>query len=178
MRKTCFLDRDGTLIADRQYLSDPDGVDLLPGVCDGLEQLVSAGFFLAVLTNQSGIGRGYFFEQDMVRVNQRVDELLRAQKLRIDAWYFCPHHPVDACACRKPQRGLADQAATDFDLDLTQSFVIGDSDADIGLARNIGAVGIRVLTGRDGLPCELEADFTARTFDVACRYVTDVYDRS
>lgn len=171
MNKACFIDRDGTLIADKSYLAEPSGVEFLCGVFEGLRVLKSAGLVLAVVTNQSGIGRGYYTAEDMNFVNRYIDDVLQRERIQIDAWYHCPHHPDDVCACRKPMRGMADQAARDLDLDLVHSYVIGDSDADIGLARNIGATGIRVQTGPAHIPCELAADFTADTFDMASRYV-------
>lgn len=170
-RKACLVDRDGTIIADKQYLSDPDGVELLDGVVSGLRQLVAAEFVLAVVTNQSGIGRGYFTESDMRRVNARIDALLAAHGIRIDGWFHCPHHPDDDCGCRKPRRGLADQADRALRLDFSRTFVIGDSDADIGLAQAIGATGVRVLTGRPGIRAAIPAARDATDFEAACRYI-------
>jgi histidinol-phosphate phosphatase family protein len=166
-----LIDRDGTLIVDKQYLSDPAGVELLDGVVSGLRRLMAAEFVLAVVTNQSGIGRGYYTESDMRRVNDRIERLLEAYGIRIDGWFFCPHHPDDGCACRKPRRGLADQADQALHLDFSRSFVIGDSDADVGLARSVGATGVRVLTGRPGIPSAIPAAMDADGFEAACRYI-------
>jgi D-glycero-D-manno-heptose 1,7-bisphosphate phosphatase len=171
-RKVCFVDRDGTLIADKHYLSNPEGVEILDGVVAGLRLLMEADFAIAVVTNQSGIGRGYYEEEDMHRVNDRIGSMLAQDGIRVDGWFFCPHHPDEGCDCRKPRAGLANQAARALSLDISRPFVIGDSDADIGFARAIGAVGVRVLTGRPGIPNTLEADKNTENFEKACRFIT------
>jgi histidinol-phosphate phosphatase family protein len=142
-----FLDRDGTLIIDKDYLSDPDGVCLEHGVVDGLAMLAGYGHPLVVLSNQSGIGRGLFPESDAHRVNARVADLLRAQGIEILAWYLCPHAPEAMCDCRKPLPGMALAASRDWNLELAGSYVIGDKISDLELADAIGATGILVTTG-------------------------------
>lgn len=142
-----FLDRDGTLIVERGYLSDPDEVRLEEGVVEGLAALMGHGHPLIVLSNQSGIGRGMFKESDAQRVNSRVADMLRARGIEIMAWYFCPHAPENACSCRKPLPGMAVAASLDWNLELPGSYVIGDKRADLELADAIGATGILVTTG-------------------------------
>jgi histidinol-phosphate phosphatase family protein len=142
-----FLDRDGTLIEERNYLSDPDQAVLLPGVAEGLKTLMAQGFRLVVVSNQSGVGRGYFTEAQAHLVNARVDELLRAQGVDIAAWYICPHASDQSCDCRKPLPGMVDQAAADFPVDLTRSIMIGDKDIDLQLATARGMRGFLVTSG-------------------------------
>lgn len=142
-----FLDRDGTLIVEKDYLSDPDGVSLEEGVIDGLTLLSGRGHPLIVLSNQSGIGRGMFTEYDARRVNVRVAEILRAEGIELMAWYVCPHLPQARCECRKPSPGMALEASREWHVDLVGSFVIGDKRSDLELADAIGGIGILVTTG-------------------------------
>ncbi len=144
---TAFLDRDGTLIEERNYLSDPDQAVLLPGVAEGLKALMNQGFRLVVVSNQSGIGRGYFTEADAHLVNARVDEMLKAEGVDIAAWYICPHTPEQPCDCRKPSPGMVDRACADFAVDLASSIMIGDKDIDLQLAANRGMRGFLVTSG-------------------------------
>lgn len=145
-RKAVFLDRDGTLIVERNYLGDPAGVVLLDGVPQALKQLADAGFFLVMVTNQSGVARGFFTMEDVEKVNDRVQELLSKEGVRLDAVYVCPHHEQGTvleyavpCACRKPNPGMALAAAEDWNLDLSASYMIGDKPADVSFGRNFGA---------------------------------------
>ncbi len=142
-----FLDRDGTLVVEKNYLSDPNEVELERGVVEGLQLLQADGLPLVVLTNQSGIGRGYYSLEAANAVNEHINLILRADGVAISAWYLCPHAPGDGCGCRKPGRVLADRAATDLGLCLERSFVIGDKRSDLELALAIGATGILVTTG-------------------------------
>jgi len=142
-----FLDRDGTLIVDQHYLSDPQQVALEDGVGDALARLQQQGHPLIVLSNQSGIGRGMFTERDAQRVNARVAELLGGFGIEILAWYMCPHAPDVACDCRKPLPGMALEAARDWKLELTGCYLIGDKQCDLELADAVGGTGILVTTG-------------------------------
>lgn len=146
-RPFVFLDRDGTLIVERNYLSDPAHVMLLPGVAEALRLFRDAGFGLAVVTNQAGVGRGYYTPDDMHVCNQRMIELLAAQGATLDGIYFCPHAPDAGCNCRKPLPGMALAAARDFAIDFHRSIVIGDKACDIDLGKAIGATTILVRTG-------------------------------
>ena len=147
LQATAFLDRDGTLIEERNYLADPDQAVLLPGAAEGLKALMARGFRLVVVSNQSGVGRGYFTEADAHAVNARVDEMLRAQGVDIAGWYICPHAPEQPCDCRKPFPGMVDQATADFPVDLPSSIMIGDKDIDLQLAANRGMRGFLVTSG-------------------------------
>ena len=146
-RKFIILDRDGTIIVERNYLSDPDQVELLPHAAEGLRQLQHLGFGLVVVTNQSGIGRGYFTETQLNRIHQRMAELLLAEKVTLDGIYVCPHRPEECCTCRKPQPGLLISAAADMAFEPSECFVVGDKPCDIDLGRCVGATTFLVRTG-------------------------------
>jgi len=142
-----FLDRDGTVIVEKHYLHDPDGVELLPGVVEGLRHMAGLGLRLVLVSNQSGVGRGYFGREDVERVNGRLVELLAAQGVRLDAVYLCPHAPTETCGCRKPSPGLIIRACQELGLDAAASFVIGDKLCDVDLGLAVQATSILVTTG-------------------------------
>lgn len=142
-----ILDRDGTVNVERQYLSDPEGVELLPGAADGLRYLQRLGLGLVVVTNQSGVGRGYFDLDRVAEIHARLKSLLDREGVTLDGVYFCPHSPDDNCACRKPKQGLVAKAAAELNFDPRGSFVIGDQVSDIQLGKQIGGVTILVTTG-------------------------------
>lgn len=146
---TIFLDRDGTLNPDPGYIRSPDQFDLFPGVPEALAQLKSAGARLIVVTNQSGIARGYLSVDDLDRIHAKLRQLLNAAGVSLDAIYYCPHHPDEGCRCRKPETGMIDQAVRDHGVDLSRSYVIGDHVRDMQLAKRIGAKSIFVTTGKE-----------------------------
>lgn len=148
-----IIDRDGTVIYDRHYLSDPAGVELLPGAAEGLKRLTEMGFELVLLSNQSGVNRGYFDHGSVRACNERMAELLRPHGVRFAAMYYCPHTPEENCGCRKPATGLMEQAARDLGFDPVDAFMVGDNVADMGVGRNSGATTILVRTGK-GAACE------------------------
>ena len=149
-----FLDRDGTMIEDVGYLDALSRVAYYPWTVDAIRMLNRAGFRVVVVTNQSGIARGFFTEAFVQETHRSIDARLAAGGARVDAYYYCPHHPAGrvaefarACDCRKPGPGMIDNAAGDLGLDPARSFVVGDTWLDIGLARSVGARGILVRTG-------------------------------
>jgi D-glycero-D-manno-heptose 1,7-bisphosphate phosphatase len=142
-----LLDRDGTIIVHKEYITSPIDVKLIPGVAEGIRLLRKLGLIVAVVTNQSGIGRGYFGLNDLELIHQRMEKLLADNGAAVDAIYFCPHHPDEGCECRKPAPGLALKAARDFGINLADSFVIGDNICDVELGQKIGATTILVRTG-------------------------------
>ncbi|MBX6363293.1 MAG: HAD family hydrolase [Gemmatimonadetes bacterium] len=144
-----FLDRDGTLIEERHYLADPDGVVLLPGAAAGLRALRELGYALVVVTNQSGIARGLFTEADFHRVQLRLEALLAAEGVRLDGVYMCPHHPEHGgpCECRKPGLGLYRRAIAELGVDASASLFVGDRATDIEPARAFGGRGVLVRSG-------------------------------
>lgn len=146
-RPAVFLDRDGTLLTERGYLSNPQNIRFYPSVVPALKQLQKKGFDLIVITNQSGVGRGYFSLSTLSKINQRFTSLLRMKGVRINDIYFCPHAPDDGCRCRKPKPFLLQQAAKRRKISLASSFVVGDQMTDINMAVAAGVKPILVLTG-------------------------------
>lgn len=147
-KRWIFLDRDGTIIAEKNYLHDPAQVEILPDVTDGLFKLQKAGYKFVVLTNQSGIGRGYYDEKDMNAVHERLKMLLSAKGVSIDGFFHCPHRPDEDCYCRKPKTGLALQACKALGFSLADvACVIGDKKCDLDFAQNLGVPSILVMTG-------------------------------
>ena len=163
-----FIDRDDTLIVDKEYLSDPAGVEFPKGAIAGLKRLRDAGYGIILITNQSGIGRGYFTEDDLAAVHNRLKELLAAEGLSLAAIYYCPHAPDANCNCRKPKTGMLEAACKDFDIDLKNTAMFGDGKVDIQLAKNFGITAIQVTSGKKApLP---DADFVAETLDEAAEW--------
>jgi D-glycero-D-manno-heptose 1,7-bisphosphate phosphatase len=164
-----FLDRDGTLIEEVGYLRTPDQVVLFPWSIDSVRALNRAGLPVVVITNQSGIARGFLTEAMVEEVHRHLSSLLAAGGARIDAYYYCPHHPagsvtayVRSCDCRKPGCALIDRAAADLNLDPARSFVVGDKWIDVGAARSAGSRGILVRTGYGaGEEAQPQADLSA-----------------
>lgn len=142
-----LLDRDGTLIHERHYLARVEDVDLLPATGRGLRLLSQLGLKLAVLTNQSGLGRGYFDENAMKAVHERMTQLLAKEGVSLADVYVCPHTPSDGCNCRKPELGLVHRAVAEWNFDPATCFVIGDKPCDIELGRRLGATTFLVRTG-------------------------------
>ena len=142
-----FLDRDGVVIEDVPYLCDPDRVKLLPGAAAGLRALREAGFRLVIVTNQSGIGMGYFTREDFFRVNSRMLALLHSENVLLDAVYFCPHSLAVGCRCRKPEVGLLERATEELGLIRAGSCLFGDREIDMKTARNFGIPGALVGKG-------------------------------
>ena len=146
-RAALFVDRDGTLIREREYLSDPHDVELLPGVAAALREVRSAGHPVAVITNQAGVGRGYFSEARLYEVMARMRELFRAEGVELDTVRVCPHAPDAGCDCRKPGGRLLREAADDLRLSLRDSAMVGDRWSDVDAGRGVGAAGVLVRTG-------------------------------
>jgi D-glycero-D-manno-heptose 1,7-bisphosphate phosphatase len=145
-----LLDRDGTVIVERNYLSNPCQVELIPGAARGLRHLAKLGAQLVVVTNQSGVGRGFFSMSDVDLVHQRLRELLEMEQVYLSGLYVCPHKPDDVCGCRKPRPGLVHLAAKELEFDPTGAFVVGDKECDIDLGRAVGATTFLVGTGYGG----------------------------
>ncbi len=152
--RAVFVDRDGTLNVNIDYLSDPAGYQLYPGVAQGLRLLREGGFLIVVITNQSGVARGYFPESLVEEVHRKMVELLQREGAYLDCSYYCPHQPHEGdppyrqrCHCRKPATGLVEEAVRKLDLDLRGSYVVGDRGMEMEFAQAIGVEGILVLTG-------------------------------
>lgn len=152
--KAVFLDRDGTICEEVGYLDSVDRMRLIPGAGEAIRKLNEKGFKTVVVTNQSGIARGYFSESTLKELHSELSRLLGRDGAFLDAFYYCPHHPTEGevpyrqvCGCRKPAPGLLVQAAKDLDLDLKRSFAVGDKLADLECGRALGVKGVLVLTG-------------------------------
>lgn len=133
-----FLDRDGTINKDIGYLSDPAQFEFLPGAIEGLKKLYNMEYRLIIVTNQAGIGMGYYTREDFYKVNKEMLKGLSQNGILIDKIYFCPHSKSEKCACRKPEIGLIERAQQDMNLDMSQSYFIGDSAADIEAGNRAG----------------------------------------
>ncbi|HEY6270053.1 MAG TPA: HAD family hydrolase [Candidatus Acidoferrum sp.] len=142
-----FLDRDGTIAEEVGYLNHASRFRMFPFVAAAIQRLNEAGLPVIVVTNQSGVGRGYFPESLVLTVNELMTRQLAEVGARIDAIYYCPHVSAGNCSCRKPKTGMLDRAAQELDLDLQRSFVVGDRYGDMELARNARARSILVRTG-------------------------------
>jgi len=154
VNRAVFLDRDGTLIEEVGYLDRIDRLKLFPETIDALRMLQRAGLRLIIATNQSGIAQGLFSEQFVHDLHGHLTNLLAQGGVRLDGLYMCPHHPEAklpayraVCECRKPSSGLVQQAARDFDLALTQSYMVGDRWRDLLSGQKAGTAGVLVRTG-------------------------------
>lgn len=147
MNKAIFLDRDGTINVETEYLHECDKLQFIPGSVEALAMMKGKGYLLIVVSNQSGVGRGFFSMEDVERVNGYMNELLEQKNAAIDAFYCCPHVEADHCTCRKPETGLYRKAAGDFDIDMKASFMVGDKITDILAAGQLGCGYGLVLSG-------------------------------
>lgn len=143
MKKAIFLDRDGTLNPDPGYISRAEDFNLFPNIGSSLKKLKKAGYLLILITNQSGIARGLITVEQLNKIHNKLQQLLQADNVQLDAIYFCPHHPdfpdkdgISKCDCRKPSPGMIIQASKDFEVDLENSFMVGDKLSDINIALN------------------------------------------
>lgn len=170
-RRGVFLDRDGTLIELVPYLHEPDAVRLIPGAGDALRRLGEAGWARVLVTNQSGIARGYYDLDAVEKVHARLLDLLRVEGAGVDAIEICPHHPEHGspCDCRKPAPGMFTRAARRLGIDPRRSWVIGDRWEDMAAGAAIGCRGILVLTGygREQVDAGAARDLVERTEVVA-----------
>jgi D-glycero-D-manno-heptose 1,7-bisphosphate phosphatase len=173
-----FLDRDGTIAEEVGYLNHVSRFRLLEGVTGAIRRLNEAMLPVIVVTNQSGVGRGYFPESVVTEVHERMRAELLAEGARLDGVYYCPHVSADGCECRKPKTGMLDQAARELNLDLKRSFVVGDRYGDIEAANRAGARSALVRTGYGEGELAWHAqnwpkqpDFVAENLDEAARWI-------
>lgn len=162
--KAVFLDRDGTIIVEQDYLDDPQKVELLPGAARAVSELSSSGFQIVIVSNQSGVARGYFSMETVEAVNRKMLALLAQQGAGIDAVYICPHHPKGAvsqfavnCDCRKPAIGMALKAQKELGLLLSESYMIGDKNSDVLFGEGFGAKAsyiVRTGHGKEEIPLD------------------------
>lgn len=151
VRPAVFIDRDGTLNAEKKYLHRFDDWEWIPGAIEAIRKFNAAGFLVIVVSNQAGVARGLYSESDVVSLHARVDEELAKAGARIDAYYFCPHHPEygedNECTCRKPLPGMLMQARDEWNIDFTRSWMVGDKLIDIQAGQAAGIRSILVATG-------------------------------
>lgn len=149
MSRAIFIDRDGTINVDKDYLTDPDQVEFIEDSPEAISLANTLGLKVVVISNQSGVARGLMTVEQVENVNKRLVEMLGARGATIDAMYYCPHHPGNGyvCTCRKPDIGMLLQAKEKFDLDLSSSFVVGDKWSDVKCGENAGATTSLVMTG-------------------------------
>ena len=145
MEKAFFLDRDGVIIEDANYLSRPEQLSLIPGAAEGIKLIREHGYKVIVVSNQSGIARGYFTFDDLAKVEKALAAMLEEKGAKVDAWYYCPHHEkgkiaeyAKKCSCRKPLPGLVRKGAEEHNIDLEKSAMIGDKLSDVQCAVNAG----------------------------------------
>jgi D-glycero-D-manno-heptose 1,7-bisphosphate phosphatase len=134
-----ILDRDGTIVVDRGYLADPNGLEFMPGAAEGLRWLWERGYPLVVITNQSGVGRGFFTNDCVEAMNARLLTMVERAGAKLSAIYVCPHAPEAHCPCRKPNLALMERAAKELNFDPRRSVVVGDRDSDIEFGVRAGA---------------------------------------
>lgn len=174
--KAVFLDRDGTLIVNRHYGSNPDHIEFLDGVIEGLVELRGAGYRLVLVSNQSGVARGYFDEQAVVRMHDHLQRMLDQHGAALDGLEYCPHHPEGfvspynaECTCRKPAPGMLRRAAGKHAINLSASWMLGDIEGDIEAGRKAGARTVLIGPEESKTP----ADFRAPDFAAAVRHILD-----
>jgi D-glycero-D-manno-heptose 1,7-bisphosphate phosphatase len=161
-KRFVLVDRDGTLNLEKNYLSDPDQLELISGAGAALKRLQEAGWGICVVSNQSGVARGHFDMKQLAKVHRRLEEMLTRFDVQLDGIYLCPHSPDDRCNCRKPLPGMVHQAVADHGFDPRQAWVIGDKEVDVGLGHALGAKSILVRTGYGKrYESETKADFIA-----------------
>lgn len=167
-----FLDRDGTIIKDQNYLSSPDQVELLPGAGESLNNLSRAGFKFIVISNQSGIGRGYFDHKSVELANLKLNNLLSTFNVKIEKFYYCPHSPDDSkpiCNCRKPLIGLFEEAQKEFSFVKADSWMIGDKFSDIEFGMNAGLKTIKL--GSKKIEYKESPDFICQSLQEAAKII-------
>ncbi|MBE7446204.1 MAG: HAD family hydrolase [Planctomycetia bacterium] len=153
-RRAVFLDRDGTIVVHKPYLSSPNQLELLPNASDGIRLFKKHGYLIVVITNQSGIARGFFDEDRLMHIHKKLMDMLEEAGAVIDDLYYCPHHiegiiehyKVD-CTCRKPKPGMILDAARKHHIDLAQSLIIGDSETDMLAGKNAGCRCVLIKNG-------------------------------
>lgn len=178
LRRAVFLDRDGTVIEDMVFSVDPAGIRALPGALEAMRRLLNAGYLLVIITNQSGVARGLFSEQDLQAFHNHLKTWFGEQGVEVADIYYCPHYPdgevepyAIECECRKPEPAMLLRAAREHGIDLAQSWMIGDRPADVGTGRAAGCRTIRVLTGPPPVEGDPEPDFIADNLAAAAEIV-------
>ncbi|MBY0385347.1 HAD family hydrolase [bacterium] len=166
-QKAVFLDRDGTIIIDKVYLNDPKQVEFLPGAIDGLKELKRAGYLLIVVTNQSGIARGLVQKENLEKIHQRMQDLLKHENIQIDGFFYSPHAADSNHPMRKPNPGMLLQAAKEHRINLAASFMIGDKPIDVEAGHRAGVKSVLIGSALDSSG----ADFVAADLGSAAQWI-------
>ena len=169
--RAVFLDRDGTMAEDVSYCRRPEDFRLLRNTAKAIKLLNECGFKVIVVTNQSGVGRGYFTEEALAQIHEKMKRELARQGARVDAIYYCPHHPDDNCDCRKPKPGMMRQAVKDYHIDLERSFVMGDMLSDIAMGKATGCRTILIgnrppVGGGEAEPDDIAPDILEAAYSI------------
>ena len=154
--KAVFIDRDGTINVNVEYLDNPGNFQMYPGVGEGVKKLRENGFKIIVITNQSGIARGFFSEKTLEEIHQRMIKELSEKGASVDAIYYCPHHPDDNCNCRKPKTGMFEKAFKDHNIDPAKSFMIGDRMMDVEAGHKMGMTTILIPERKEMVKQEIK----------------------
>ena len=154
--KAVFIDRDGTINVNVGYIDHPDDFQMYPGVIEGIKLLKKNGYKIIIVTNQSGIGRGYFVKKNLDDIHHKMNHELSENGTTVDAIYYCPHHPDDQCNCRKPKTGLLEQAVKDLNIDIKESFIIGDRMLDMEAGDKIGCNTVLVPENKEKVSLEMK----------------------
>jgi D-glycero-D-manno-heptose 1,7-bisphosphate phosphatase len=154
MKRAVFLDRDGTVSEEVGYVNHVGRFRLIPRAAQGIRRINESDYLAVLVTNQAGVARGYFKESLVIAVHERLEELLAENGAHLDGIYYCPHHPTAGeppyrqdCDCRKPKPGMVLAAQRDLNIDVAQSFMVGDKHSDITFAQSVGMQGVLVKTG-------------------------------
>jgi D,D-heptose 1,7-bisphosphate phosphatase len=167
--RAVFLDRDGTIARDVHYCRRPEDFKLFKDVPLSIKMLNEKGYKTVIITNQSGLARGYFTEETLTRIHQKMKDELAAAGATIDAIYYCPHHPDEKCDCRKPGTAMFRKAAKDLNIDLVSSFMIGDTEKDINAGLKAGCKTILLTT--NGADLSANPDHKAGSFAEAVSWI-------
>jgi D-glycero-D-manno-heptose 1,7-bisphosphate phosphatase len=172
-KRAIFLDRDGIInrkLPEDHYVRTPSEFEILPDVAPALAIMRDLGFTLVVVTNQRGIARGMMTEDDLIKVHQFMNSLLARSGVELQSIYYCPHDRDDHCYCRKPAPGMILEAAKDLDIDLSSSYMVGDSASDIEAGKNAGVKSVRISSDPDDIGTEFVfpslLDFARRLEDL------------
>lgn len=177
--KAMFIDRDGTINVNVEYLDNPDDFKMYPGVAEGIKLLKDNGFKIIVVTNQSGIARGYFSEETLEKIHERMKNEFSKKGTSIDAIYYCPHHPDDGCNCRKPNSGLFEKAVKDLKIDVKRSFIIGDRMLDVEAGYKIGCKTVLVPENKEKVEKEIKEskikpDYVCNDFYSGVKWILNI----
>ena len=180
--KAAFIDRDGTINANIGYIDNPDSFKMHSGVAEGIKLLNKDGFKVIIITNQSGIARGFFSEETLDKIHDKMKTELSDKGAKIDAIYYCPHHPDDKCDCRKPEAGLLEKAIRDFDIDIDESFIIGDRMLDVEAGHKVGIKTVLVPENKEKVAIEMknsrvDPDFICDDFITGAEWVAKPSNR-